>query len=216
MWNIASDLPIKFAVVQTENVKVKNNQGAFEELLKCAEFFFDSYRWTPISEIPGTQNARQLFRDIGLDPTKRRPSSEALLNRALKNKQLYAVNALVDVGNWCSLDFLLPTCTYDLDKISGNISIRLGTEKEHYLALNDRDINFLNRYVLVDDNGPFGSPMTDSQRTAVSLNTKNACLGIWAPQNYDPDMLKKNADIFSQRCRLYCDGMTDSILIFPS
>ena len=51
---------------------------------------------------------------IGIDPTKTRPSSEALLRRVRKGDHLPRINTLVDICNWCSLEFQLPYGLYDL------------------------------------------------------------------------------------------------------
>ena len=51
---------------------------------------------------------RTMYKRVGLDPTKRRPSSEALLRRVRKGDPLPRINAMVDVCNWCSLEFQLP------------------------------------------------------------------------------------------------------------
>jgi len=72
--------------------------------------------------------ARQLYRDIGIDPTKNRPSSEALLRRTLKGKGLYQINSVVDTCNFCSLQFLLPIGLYDFDKIEGCVILRIGMD----------------------------------------------------------------------------------------
>ncbi len=55
---------------------------------------------------------RAMYRRVGLDPTKRRPSSEALLRRVRKGEPLPRINSLVDVCNWCSLEFQLPYGLY--------------------------------------------------------------------------------------------------------
>ena len=58
---------------------------------------------------PGDAAAvRTMYRKVGLDPTKRRPSSEALLRRVLRGEPLPRVNTLVDVCNWCSVELQLP------------------------------------------------------------------------------------------------------------
>ena len=128
-----------------------------------------------------------------MDPIKHRPSSEALLRRALKGKNYFSINTLVDLGNWCSLDFLLPICVYDADKTEGDITARLGHESESYYGHNNREINLYNRYLIADKKGPFGSPITDSIRTAINEKTKNAILIIFAPENYEDNLLKKQA-----------------------
>jgi DNA/RNA-binding domain of Phe-tRNA-synthetase-like protein len=213
--NLGADLPVLFAAIQVSGISVTEEQLAFVELMNCAERYADQYAWTPPSEIPGVQQARQFFRSIGLDPTKRRPSSEALLHRAIKRKGLDSVNALVDVGNWCSLDFLLPTCIYDSAKIVSDVWLRLGQSGDSYLALNSREMNFEGRLVLTDDVGAFGSPMTDSQRTAVSTTTKAALLGIWAQIDYPRSTLQKQAETFADRVRQFCDGEVELIDVLP-
>ena len=69
-------------------------------------------------EIPGVAETRSLYKAIGLDPTKVRPSSEALLRRVLKSQPLYQVNLLVDTVNLCSLEFQLSYGVYDLETLA--------------------------------------------------------------------------------------------------
>jgi len=208
--------PIQFAGAAVEDVSVTEKRSAFERLVDVADGYADLHQWTPLSEIPGVQNARRFFRAIGVDPTKRRPSSEALLNRALKRKELYSVNTLVDVGNWCSLEFLLPTCAYDADKIAGRITVRLGREGESYAALNHREMDVAGRLVLADETGPFGSPMTDSLRTATSVQTTQAVVGIWAPQDYDRQQVQRQLEIYVQRVIDFCGGQRFSEFILSA
>jgi DNA/RNA-binding domain of Phe-tRNA-synthetase-like protein len=60
---------------------------------------------------------RTMYKRVGIDPTKTRPSSEALLRRVRKGDELPAINSLVDIINWCSLETQLPFGLYDLDRI---------------------------------------------------------------------------------------------------
>ncbi|MFC1887745.1 B3/4 domain-containing protein [Candidatus Cloacimonadota bacterium] len=207
------DAGIKVAAISFSGLEVNSSSGPFEQLLLLAAHYKEAYSKTTIGDVPGVQEARKLFRAINLDPTKHRPSSEALLRRALKNKTFHKINSLVDIGNWCSLDFLLPICVYDLDKILGSVTIRLGKDDESYLAHNDRIIRLLDRYVLADDSGPFGSPITDSVRTAVDESTINSLLVIFAPADIESSLLTELASKFSQRVGEYCGGKTDKIEI---
>ena len=65
-------------------------------------------------DIKGLEPARRLYHRFGIDPTRTRPSSEALLRRVLKGESLYRLNRLVDAINWASLAMLLPIGLYDL------------------------------------------------------------------------------------------------------
>jgi DNA/RNA-binding domain of Phe-tRNA-synthetase-like protein len=205
-WQIENGLPIRLAVLQIIDVRVTRERTAFAQLEQCAAQYRQRYADAAIGAIPQVQHGRTLFHSIGQDPTKRRPSSEALLNRALKGKELFSINTLVDVGNWCSLDFLLPICIYDAARVGSIIEVRRGRPGEGYLGHNEQLMNMENRYVLADEQGPFGSPITDSQRTAVSENTRDVILGIFAPQDFDLRQLQQCADTLAQRTLEICGG----------
>jgi 1-acyl-sn-glycerol-3-phosphate acyltransferase len=51
-----------------------------------------------------TAAVRTMYKRVGIDPTKTRPSSEALLRRVRRGDALPRINSLVDVINWCSLE----------------------------------------------------------------------------------------------------------------
>lgn len=196
-------LPIKIAARVVQEVTVDGELKAYQAMVKVATEYRDKYEAVPISEVPGVQAARTFFRAIGVDPTRRRPSSEALLRRAVNGKALYQINNLVDVGNWCSLEFLLPICVYDYDNIRGEVSVRIGSSQDSYLAHNGRVMGFENKFVVCDEEGAFGSPLTDSVRTAVTAKTKSLLLIIFAPQDYDSQLLNKQMDILEERMLTY-------------
>ena len=55
-----------------------------------------------------TASVRSMYKRVGIDPTKTRPSSEALLRRVRRGDELPRINSLVDIINWCSLETQLP------------------------------------------------------------------------------------------------------------
>lgn len=193
------DLPIKIETRVVNQVTVTEELTAYQAMVQVAQEYRDKYEAIPISEVPRIQNARTFFRSIGIDPTKRRPSSEALLRRAVNGKELYQINNIVDVGNWCSLEFLLPICVYDYANIKGKVSVKIGSSQDSYLAHNGRVMNFENKFVVCDEVGALGSPLTDSVKTAVTAKTKSVLLIIFAPQDYDSELLKKQMDVLEER-----------------
>jgi len=200
---ITTNLNIKYEFFTLNNLKVTDELTGYKQLVQCGESYFTNYE-LPLSKISGVQNSRNLFRALKIDPTRHRPSSEALLRRAMKQKEFYSVNNLVDVCNWCALDFLLPNGVYDISKIQGDIILREGIENESYEGINNRQVNLNGRYCLSDDLGVFGSPITDSKRTSVDLNTKDSCFIIYAPTNYDPEKLKEHKNQMITRINSIC------------
>ncbi len=51
-----------------------------------------------------TAATRAMYKRCGIDPTRTRPSSEALLRRVRRGDPLPRVNSLVDIVNWCSAE----------------------------------------------------------------------------------------------------------------
>ena len=125
---------------------------------------------------------RMMYKRVGLDPTKRRPSSEALLRRVRKGDPLPRINAMVDVCNWCSLEFQLPYGLYDAAKIDGDVVLRLGAEGESYPGIRKDDVHVGGRITLADSRGPFGNPTSDSARTMVTAATTGALVVVFAPR----------------------------------
>lgn len=64
-----------------------------------------------------------------------RSSIEALLRRIASGKEMWRINTIVDLYNCCSVLALLPMGGYDLDKISGDITVRYANEGEPFVAL---------------------------------------------------------------------------------
>ena len=134
--------------------------------------------------------ARKLYRSIGMDPTRHRPSSEALQRRLQKGKPFPRINALVDAINYCSLSLMLPFGGYDLDAIAGRVVLRIGADGESYEGIGKPQVNLAGRLTLADDTGPFGNPSADSFRTRISPATTRALVTIFAPPDHPLDRIE--------------------------
>lgn len=155
-------------------------------------------------DVPGAADARALYKALGLDPTKTRPSSEALLRRVLKGEPLYKINTLVDAMNLCSLRSQLPFGLYDLGRIEPPIVLRKGLPGQSYEGIRKAAVNIDGRPVLADAGGPFGNPTSDSARTMVTLETRAALVTVYAPASYAEgrllDILKETESVLTRYC----------------
>jgi len=142
-----------------------------------------------------TGAVRTMYKRVGLDPTKTRPSSEALLRRVRKGDALPRINSLVDVCNWCSLEFQLPYGLYDASRIEGDIELRLGRDGESYPGIRKDDVHVGGRLTLVDRVGPFGNPTSDSARTMVTTSTVSAVVVVFAPAALEAARLDRVLDV---------------------
>jgi DNA/RNA-binding domain of Phe-tRNA-synthetase-like protein len=142
---------------------------------------------------------RTMYKRVGLDPTKTRPSSEALLRRVRKGDSLPRINSMVDVCNWCSLEFQLTYGLYDAGHIDGDVELRIGRAGESYPGIRKDAVHVDGRIALADRLGPFGNPTSDSARTMVTTATTQAMLVVFAPRELEARQLAQVLDATSRR-----------------
>ncbi len=153
-----------------------------------------------------SQAVRAMYRRIGLDPTKTRPSSEALLRRVRKGDHLPRINTLVDICNWCSLEFQLPYGLYDVTALQPPVVLRIGAEGESYPGIRKDVVNVRDRLTLADQAGPFGNPTSDSARTMVTEATSEVLTVVFAPAETSPARLASVLDATAGRLIQFAGG----------
>jgi DNA/RNA-binding domain of Phe-tRNA-synthetase-like protein len=150
---------------------------------------------------------RTMYKRVGIDPTKRRPSSEALLRRVRKGEPLPRINSMVDVCNWCSLEFQLPYGLYDADRIEGDVVLRLGREGESYAGIRKDEVHVGGRITLADLVGPFGNPTSDSARTMVTTATRRALVVVFAPIEVEARRVEHVLAVTAERMQMFTGAL---------
>ncbi len=165
---VRTDIDVEITALELYELEVTEPREDFElEVARAAQAARTGTAGDPA-------RARALYRRFGSDPTKTRPSSEALLRRLKKGEPLPRVNSLVDVANAMSVQLQVPVGLYDLDKVKGELSVRLGTEGEGYTGIGKEHVNVAGRLCVADDDGPCGNPTSDSARTMITIATEHA------------------------------------------
>jgi DNA/RNA-binding domain of Phe-tRNA-synthetase-like protein len=165
----------KIGIIEYKNITVADSPQMLKGKLQMFQesIYFDLENKN-VTELPGVQEWRHIFKITGKDPNRYRPSVEALYRRVKKQNFLHPIQSAIDVNNLFSLQYEVPIGIYDTDKLSGPITLRIGKANEEYLGLNGR-LNSLEHLIISSDtHGPFGSPFVDSERSPVTENTKNA------------------------------------------
>ena len=191
---------LQLATARFEDIDLSRERSALQtELDGVCETLRQRYEGTSWPEIPGVGETRSLYKAIGLDPTKVRPSSEALLRRVLKGQPLYQVNLLVDTVNLCSLEFQLSYGVYDWDSLVPPIEARLGQPGESYPGIRKGPVHLEGRICLADEKGAFGNPTSDSARASISEATRQALVVIFAPVTMKTSLLTKRLEQTAER-----------------
>jgi DNA/RNA-binding domain of Phe-tRNA-synthetase-like protein len=180
---IKIELPgVKLGVVEADAVRVVRLEPGLAKLMdevcgrKQQEFTVES-----LAEAEPVRAVRAMFREWGMDPSKYRPSSEALLRRVVQGKGLYRVSNVVDIGNLGSIETGWPYGCYDRSKIDVPVSFRHGVTGERYEGIGKQTWHLEGRPVLADSQGPFGSPISDSTRSMITESAKQIMIVIYTP-----------------------------------
>ncbi|MCO7127631.1 phenylalanine--tRNA ligase beta subunit-related protein [Sporolactobacillus shoreicorticis] len=156
----------------------------------------------PVCEIPGIKEWRGIFKKTGTDPSRYRPSQEALLRKIKKDGAPHFVNSAVDLLNFFSVQHSIPMGLYDATKLNTPIHIRIGTDDDHYDGLNGRTMHMKDKILSADSIEAFGSPIVDSKRTCVTGQTKQALQIVYLRPSMDSDeahlLITKMAEMFTQ------------------
>jgi len=162
------------------------------------------YTGRQAADIPGVAETRGMFHRLGVDPTKSRPASEALLRRVLQGKGLPSIHPTVDVCNLASLEHQLPLGLYDRSHVKGSIVARVGRTGETYEGIRKGPVHLAGRPLLADEEGPFGAPTSDSARTQVTDATRTLLAVIYCPVDRPGEhlsaMLARVADLLARHC----------------
>ena len=182
---IRIELPgVKLGVVEADGLHVVPVDLGLAKLMdevserKRSEFTVES-----LAEAPAIRAVRAMFRQWDMDPSKYRPSSEALLRRVVQGKGLYRVSNAVDICNLGSIETGWPYGCYDRARIREPIVLRHGAPGEMYEGIGKKMWHLDGRPVLADPDGPFGSPISDSTRTMISESAREILVVIYAPDS---------------------------------
>jgi DNA/RNA-binding domain of Phe-tRNA-synthetase-like protein len=163
---------VALACVTAEVSTGATPEGLDQELRVCEEKILKLPEPKAVLESAAILATRAGYKALGKDPARYRGSAEALLRRVIAGKGLPRINNVVDVINLVSVESRLPVGLYDLAYVQGDIVFRAGRAGETYKGIGKYDLNLEGLPVFCDAVGPHGSPTSDSERTMVTLATK--------------------------------------------
>ena len=125
-----------------------------------------------LKNMSAIQATRSVYKLCGKDPSRYRPSSEALIRRMLQGKQLYQIDTLVDLINLASIAYGYSIGGFDADCFVGDtLTLGVGREGEPYEGIGRGQLNIAGLPVYRDAEGGVGTPTSDHERTKITRQT---------------------------------------------
>ena len=145
-----------------------------EEMEKISSIFtLENIKMRP--EISAT---RQVYRKLGKDPNRYRPSAEALCRRICKGVGIQRVSTLVDIINLISIRSGFSIGGFDAKKIQGDLRLEVGTASDIFQAIGRGILNVEGLPLFKDAEGGIGTPTSDNERTKLTMETRRLLMII--------------------------------------
>ncbi|MFT4415056.1 B3/4 domain-containing protein [Fredinandcohnia humi] len=204
----------KVGIIQYNTIEVGDSPQMLRGRLQTFQesLFFD-LEDKAITDVKGIAEWRTIFKQVGTDPNRYRPSVESIYRRIQKQNFLHTIHSAVDLNNFFSMQYEIPIGIYDADKIHGNVEIRLGREDDKYEGINGRIISMKDKILSSDTIGAFGSPYVDSERTAVTTETKNAIQIIYLKPSLSNESCEKLIESLAKMFTQIHGGTASSMLL---
>ena len=168
------------------------------------------YTLEDLKDTPTIRAYRDFFWRIGVDPTKNRPASEALIRRILAGKPLPTINTLVDAYNLASILSEVALAAFDEDKIQGKeVIMRTAKKGETFLGIGMKEPTTLQggEIVLEDSNNLIAIyPYRDAERSKVTEQTHNVALLACGVPRISKDKLLQAAHLAVKYVTRFCGG----------
>jgi DNA/RNA-binding domain of Phe-tRNA-synthetase-like protein len=179
-----SNLIICTGIIQ--NIKVERHAEETEALRQSIMAKIrQNHKIELLKDDPTVRAYRDLYWSLGIDPTKTRPSGEALLRRVLHGNDIPSILNVVDAYNLASLETIIPLSGFDQDLISPPLEIRFSNEKDEFKGIGmDKPAKFPEKVLLVTDEKQILCvyPYRDADVSKITDKTRNVLIiGYGAP-----------------------------------
>ena len=140
---------------------------------------------------------RDFYWKLGIDPTKTRPSGEALLRRVLHGDELPHVSAVVDAYNLASTKTILPISGFDADLLNPPFHIRFARNGEIFTGIGlNKPISLTDKALILTDEKQIMCiyPYRDADSTKITMQTRNALIIAYGVPRIGEQILKEVAE----------------------
>lgn len=203
----------KGAAVYAEVTNTAFCEGLWKEIDAFTQELTTTTQTDDIKLQPAIAATREAYKRCGKDPSRYRPSAEALRRRLMRGLALYQIDTLVDLINLVSLRTGYSIGGFDADKIEGNdLVLGIGRAEEPFEGIGRGVLNIEGLPVYRDRVGGIGTPTSDNERTKMGLETRHilAIVNGYSGQ----EGLQETAEMIRELLMKYTSSDGGTILYF--
>lgn len=194
------------ACVEAEVENTPYSEELWKVIDRQGEQFRQLFTTQTVKDISAIAATRSVYKACGKDPSRYRPSSEALIRRMLQGKQLYQIDTLVDLINLASITYGYSIGGFDADKFDGDtLTLGVGREGEPYEGIGRGMLNIAGLPVYRDATGGVGTPTSDNERTKMTLGTRRLVALVNGYDGNEHDV-QATAQLIIDLVTRFCNG----------
>ncbi len=162
---------------------------------------------------------RDFYWKLDIDPTKTRPSGEALLRRVLRAEELPNISTAVDAYNLASMKTIVPISGFDSERIDPPFQVRFAKENETFIGIGMKTPILLKRNMLVlaDKKQVLCIyPYRDRDDTKITLKTRNITLVGYGVPGITSGQIKEAVEMAFKFIKDVAGGTIESTNVFCS
>lgn len=152
----------------------------------------------------------ELHQAVGVPRRKNLPASENLIKLLTKREELVHINKAVDIYNIISIDSKLCLGAHDIDKVSGNVNLKITDGTENFIPLGSEEKKPVKQgeYSFVDDDNDVICWLDIRQidKTKVTENSKNILYLVIGNKENTYEELERVANEIITITTKFCGG----------
>ncbi len=195
-------------LVEVGGLRVRDRDERLDAFVPTlVQEFHEHLQLETLKDEPHLRAYRDFYWRVGIDPTKIRPASEALLRRVLQGKELPRINTLVDAYNLASMKTRIAIAAFDAARIHGDFHMRLAHAGETFLGIGmDAPVVLKGVEVVCEDDEGLVAiyPYRDAHRTRATTETTATYFMTCGVPGIERDALVESAAVTLELVERFC------------
>ncbi|MEM2936930.1 MAG: phenylalanine--tRNA ligase beta subunit-related protein [Candidatus Bathyarchaeia archaeon] len=204
---------INNVLVEGENEKIRELKRVVYEKVKAR------HDLEKLKDDPVVRAYRDFYWKLGIDPTKIRPSGEALLRRVLRGNELPTISTAVDAYNLASMETIVPISGFDAEKLNPPFHVRFAENGEEFTGIGmDRPMLLTDKMLVLADGKRVLCiyPHRDADYTKITEKTKNILIVGYGAPRISTRQLEEVVKTALEYIKIACGGEIQTVKVFSA
>jgi DNA/RNA-binding domain of Phe-tRNA-synthetase-like protein len=214
---VQNTFEISIGIAEIQGVKQQKDTELSKEIAEVEAKLKLTYTIEEVKDLRIVRMQRDFFWHMGVDPTKVRPASEALLRRILLNKGLPRVSPIVDAYNLASVKTLLTFSAFDLEQIDPPLLVRFSKEGEVVTLIGSRMKELTGRELVLTDSSKILCVYVhgDVDETKVTDSMEDLLLVAYGIPGLSKEEIRDGMKVASQYIMQFSGGKVVKADVYP-